>query len=66
MYYIESVSREDFYGLWCVTARLNVITHTHTHTPVSYTHLDVYKRQHTHTAAYTVSYNNGKPREKIL
>ena len=21
-------------------------THTHTHTPVSYTHLDVYKRQH--------------------
>ena len=21
------------------------ITHTHTHTPVSYTHLDVYKRQ---------------------
>ena len=28
-------------------------THTHTHTPVSYTHLDVYKRQpaHTHTLA---------------
>ena len=27
-----------------LTSILN--THTHTHTPVSYTHLDVYKRQH--------------------
>ena len=24
---------------------VNTHTHTHTHTPVSYTHLDVYKRQ---------------------
>ena len=24
---------------------LQILTHTHTHTPVSYTHLDVYKRQ---------------------
>ena len=33
-----------------VSYRLNYglvvrVTHTHTHTPVSYTHLDVYKRQ---------------------
>ena len=28
-------------------------THTHTHTPVSYTHLDVYKRQHTHRQTHT-------------
>ena len=25
--------------------RMHTHTHTHTHTPVSYTHLDVYKRQ---------------------
>ena len=34
---------------WCLALKIQVIfsdvTHTHTHTPVSYTHLDVYKRQ---------------------
>ena len=33
--------------LFCslLTNESNGHTHTHTHTPVSYTHLDVYKRQ---------------------
>ena len=33
-------------GVTCVHKRMYVtLRHAHTHTPVSYTHLDVYKRQ---------------------
>ena len=40
----------------CISPTLfNTHTHTHTHTPVSYTHLDVYKRQ-------DFRYSEDKPR----
>ena len=40
-------NRQTIYYIY-LYKKLYLLLITHTHTPVSYTHLDVYKRQHTH------------------